>query len=370
MKNALKECNNGYTMTQAEERAVRIFDHIATAVLLFDENLRLVSINSSGESLLLVSSKRLLGKTPKKIWPNTSFFTDAIKKSFQYASTRIERGIEMQLINQNSIKVDCIFTPLVIGDETKEILVELVCADAFVRVMQEFNQQAVQKAAKESIQGIAHEIKNPLGGIRGAAQLMEKELDDKSLFEYTKIIINESDRLRNFVDRMMVANTHPVKSETNIHEIVEYVVSIIRAESTRKLDIQKDYDPSIPSIHADREQLIQAVLNLLRNAVQATTEDESILLRTRIQRQMTIQNKLNRLAVRLDIIDNGPGIPAEIESGAFYPMVTGHAEGTGLGLSIAQQLIQSHGGTINYERKENNTCFSILFPIERSNGKQ
>ena len=370
MINALKECNNGYTMTQAEERAVRIFDHLTTAVLLFDENLRLVSINSAGESLLSVSCNRLLGKTPKKIWPNTSFFTNAIKKSFQYASTRIERGIEMDLINQNSIKVDCIFTPLLIGDETKEILVELVSADAFVRVMQEFNQQTVQKAAKESIQGMAHEIKNPLGGIRGAAQLMEKELADKSLLEYTKIIINESDRLRNFVDRMMAANTYPVKSETNIHEIVEYVVSIIRAECPRDLNIKKDYDPSIPNIYVDREQLIQAVLNLLRNAVQATTEDENILLRTRIQRQMTIQNKLNRLAIQLDIIDNGPGIPAEIESGAFYPMVTGHAEGTGLGLSIAQQLIQSHGGIINYERKEDNTRFSILLPIRSGNAKK
>jgi len=338
--------------------------------LLFDENLCLVSINSAGESLLSVSYNRLLGKTPKKIWPNTPFFTNAIKKSFQYASTRIERGIEMDLINQNSIKVDCIFTPLLIGDETKEILVELVSADAFVRVMQEFNQQTVQKAAKESIQGMAHEIKNPLGGIRGAAQLMEKELGDKSLLEYTKIIINESDRLRNFVDRMMAANTYPVKSETNIHEIVEYVVSIIRAECPRDLNIKKDYDPSIPNIYVDREQLIQAVLNLLRNAVQATTEDENILLRTRIQRQMTIQNKLNRLAIQLDIIDNGPGIPAEIESGAFYPMVTGHAEGTGLGLSIAQQLIQSHGGIINYERKEDNTRFSILLPIRSGNAKK
>jgi len=369
VKNALKECNNEYTMTQIEERAVRIFDYLTTAVLLFDKNLRLVSINSAGESLLSVSSKRLLGKTPKKIWPNTSFFTDAIENSFQHTGTRIERGIEMNLINQNSVKVDCIFTPLVIGNVTKEILVELVSADAFVRVMQEFNQQIVQKAAKESIQGMAHEIKNPLGGIRGAAQLMEKELDDKSLLEYTKIIINESDRLRNFVDRMMAANTHPVKSETNIHEIVKYVISIIRAESSSNLNIQEDYDPSIPTIYADREQVIQAVLNLLRNAVQATTKDESITLRTRIQRQTTIQNKLNRLAVQLDIIDNGPGIPPEIESGAFYPMVTGHAEGTGLGLSIAQQLIQSHGGTINYERKGNITCFSILFPIEHDNAK-
>jgi len=356
-------------MDHTEERAAQIIDHLATSVLLFDENLHLVSINSAGESLLSMSSKRILGMTPEKIWPNTMFFSDMIRKSFQFVRTRIERGVEMSLINRDSVKVDCIFTPIVINDETKEIIVELVGVDTFVREMQEFNHQTVQKVANESVQGMAHEIKNPLGGIRGAAQLMEKELDDESLLEYTKIIINESDRLRNFLDRMMAANTYPVRSDTNIHEIIEYVISIIRVESSRNLHIEKDYDPSIPTINADREQLIQAVLNLLRNAVQATTNDERILLKTRIKRQITIQNKLNKLAIQLDIIDNGPGIPAEIESGAFYPMVTGHAEGTGLGLSIAQQLIQSHGGTINYERKENNTYFSILFPIERNNAE-
>ena len=297
------------------------------------------------------------------------FFSDTIRKSFQFVRTRIERGVEMGLINRDSVKVDCIFTPIVINDETKEIIVELVGVDTFVREMQEFNHQTVQKVANESVQGMAHEIKNPLGGIRGAAQLMEKELDEESLLEYTKIIINESDRLRNFLDRMMAANTHPVRSDTNIHEIIEYVISIIRVESSRNLHIEKDYDPSIPTINADREQLIQAVLNLLRNAVQATTNDERILLKTRIQRQITIQNKLNKLAIQLDIIDNGPGIPTEIESGAFYPMVTGHAEGIGLGLSIAQQLIQSHGGIINYERKEDNTYFTILLPVERNNAE-
>ena len=356
-------------MDHTEQRAAQIIDHLATSVLLFDENLHLVSINSAGESLLSMSSKRILGLTPEKIWPNTMFFPDMIRKSFQFVRTRIERGVEMGLINRDSVKVDCIFTPIVINDETKEIIVELVGVDTFVREMQEFNHQTVQKVANESVQGMAHEIKNPLGGIRGAAQLMEKELDDESLLEYTKIIINESDRLRNFLDRMMAANTYPVRSDTNIHEIIEYVISIIRVESSRNLHIEKDYDPSIPTINADREQLIQAVLNLLRNAVQATTNDERILLKTRIKRQITIQNKLNKLAIQLDIIDNGPGIPAEIESGAFYPMVTGHAEGTGLGLSIAQQLIQSHGGIINYERKENNTYFSILLPVERNNAE-
>ena len=229
------------------------------------------------------------------------------------------------------------------------------------------SQHTLQKAAKDSLQGIAHEIKNPLGGIRGAAQLMEKKMDDQDLKEFTTIIIKESDRLRKFVDRMLSTNTHSGKADTNIHEVTEYVISIVNAENSRNLNVLKDYDPSIPNTYIDREQIIQSVLNLLRNAVQATNEKQQITIKTRVERKVTIQNKLNNLAIRLDIIDDGPGIPSEIESGAFFPMVTGNAEGTGLGLSIAQQLVQSQSGTITYERKNNNTYFSVFLPIEESN---
>ena len=166
---------------------------------------------------------------------------------------------------------------------------------------------------------------------------------------------------------MLSANTHSGKADTNIHEVTEYVISIVNAENSRNLNVLKDYDPSIPNTYIDREQIIQSVLNLLRNAVQATNEKQQITIKTRVERKVTIQNKLNNLAIRLDIIDDGPGIPSEIESGAFFPMVTGNAEGTGLGLSIAQQLVQSQSGTITYERKNNNTYFSVFLPIEESN---
>mgnify|MGYP002621766087 CR=1 FL=1 len=212
---------------------------------------------------------------------------------------------------------------------------------------------------------MAHEIKNPLGGIRGAAQLLEMELDNEGLYEYTKIIINESDRLRNFIDRMLTSSAQAEKKAMNIHEVLEYVVSVVTAENSHSINIEKDYDPSLPDITADREQIIQALLNLLRNAIQAIDEDGLITLRTRVQRQVTIQNQLNRHVIVIDIIDDGPGIPPEIEAGAFYPMITGRAEGTGLGLSIAQQLVQSHGGLISYERKNDNTYFTILLPTEQ-----
>jgi two-component system, NtrC family, nitrogen regulation sensor histidine kinase GlnL len=365
MKNALKKCNNEQIMSLSNEMPAWIIEHLATAVLLFDRDLHLISINSAGEGLLSVSSKRISGMTPRQIWPKSSFFYEAIQRALFSESTCVERGVDLHLNNDQKIKVDCMITPIIENNVAEEILVELVDADAFVRVMYEANQQTIQEAAKESVQGMAHEIKNPLGGIRGAAQLLERELDNKELHEYTQIIINESDRLRNFVDRMLTTSNQPAKSDMNIHEVLEYVISVVCAENSRPLNFNKDYDPSIPEVNADREQIIQAVLNLIYNAVQAIDDEGIITLRTRIQRQVTIQHRLNRHIIKLEIIDDGPGVPPEIEAGAFYPMITGRAEGTGLGLSIAQQLIQAHGGLINYERQGSNTCFSILLPMEQ-----
>jgi two-component system nitrogen regulation sensor histidine kinase GlnL len=363
VKNALKQCNNEQIMNVSSETHLRIIDNLTTAVLLFDKDLRLQFINSAAEGLLYVSHKRVAGMTPKQIWPTSSFFYEAIHRALISGGTCIERGVDLILGINQAIKVDCMITPIVVQDEAEEILVEIVDADAFVRVMQETRQQTIQQAAKESVQGMAHEIKNPLGGIRGAAQLLEAELKDDELCEYTQIIINESDRLRNFIDRMLTTSGQPVKSSMNIHEVLGYVLSIVYAENTNSKNIIKDYDPSLPDMNADREQIIQAVLNLIRNAVQAIGDNGSITLKTRIRRNVTIQHKLNRYVLELNIIDDGPGVPKEIESGVFYPLVTGRAEGSGLGLSIAQQLIQSHGGLINYERKEDNSYFTILLPI-------
>jgi two-component system nitrogen regulation sensor histidine kinase GlnL len=364
VKSALKQCNNVQIMGMPSETSLRIIDNLATAVLLFDRDLKLQFINSAAERLLYLSYNRVAGMTPKQIWPASSYFYEVMYRAFISEATCIERGVDLILGINHTIKVNCMITPIIVQNKSEEILVELVDADAFVRVMHETRQQTVQQAAKDSIQGMAHEIKNPLGGIRGAAQLLEGELEDDDLREYTQIIINESDRLRNFIDRMLTTSGQPAKSKMNIHEVLEYVLSIVKAEDAKSQNIIKDYDPSLPDIRADREQIIQSVLNLVRNAIQAISENGSITLKTRIQRNVTIQEKLNRYVLELNIIDDGPGVPKEIESGVFYPLVTGRAEGTGLGLSIAQQLIQSHGGLINYERKEELSYFTILLPME------
>ena len=255
------------------------------------------------------------------------------------------------------------------GEKCSEVIVELQDADSIKRVMREENLLLLHNAARESLRGVAHEIKNPLGGIRGAAQLLQHELDGShsNLTEYTHIIIQEADRLREFIDKMLTSDQQRLITEVNIHETLEYICSLMEVEYKQKLNINRDYDPSLPPVRADRGQIIQAILNVTRNAVQATGPDGNIQFRTRIIRQVTLHKHVYRLALKLEIIDDGPGIPPEIENSIFYPMITGRPEGTGLGLSIAQSLINSNGGIIEHERSDNKTNFIIYLPVERIN---
>ncbi|TPW11075.1 MAG: two-component system NtrC family nitrogen regulation sensor histidine kinase GlnL, partial [Halothiobacillaceae bacterium] len=212
----------------------------------------------------------------------------------------------------------------------------------------------------------AHEINNPLGGLRGAAQLLEKELNDVELKEYTDVIIGEADRLQKLLAKLLGPNTRPQKRYTNIHKILEHVRTLVSAEGCSSIHIIRDYDPSLPELLIDPDQLIQAVLNIVRNAVQALDGAGEIIFRTRPQRQMTIGTKRHRLVLVIDIIDNGPGIAPEMAETIFYPMVTGRAEGTGLGLSIAQAMINQHQGLIECSSRPGRTKFTLLIPLERA----
>jgi two-component system nitrogen regulation sensor histidine kinase GlnL len=243
-------------------------------------------------------------------------------------------------------------------------LVELLQVDRHLRIAREENLIAQQSTARALVRGLAHEIKNPLGGLRGAAQLLERELPDESLTEYTRIIIDEADRLQLLVDRMLGPNSLPNKRELNVHEVLERVRALVQGELPAAIRIQRDYDPSIPPLQADRDLLIQAVLNIVRNAVQALGESGVITLRTRTQRQFTIGSRRHRLVARLEIVDNGPGIPPELIEQIFYPMVTGRSDGTGLGLSIAQSLVNQHGGLIECASRPGETVFTLLLPLE------
>ena len=344
-----------------------LVENINTAVLVFDKDLRLTQINTAGENLLSVSNRMVVGHRAEEILPGSPRFAESLALTLKEKHPYTEWGVDLNLNNEKSITVGCILTPMLQDDEScNEIIVELIDYDSFTRVMREESTSVMHDATRKSLSGLAHEIKNPLGGLRGAAQLLERELNGSELTEYTQIIINEADRLRNLVDRMLSPNGKMELTDVNLHEILEYIHHLVEAEAKSRINITKDYDPSLPMIKADREQLIQAFLNVVQNAIQAIGEDGHIWIRTRVKRRCTIRQQQYKLAALIEIADDGPGIPPEIENELFYPLITGRPEGTGLGLSITQSLIRRHGGSISYQRVNNKTIFNILIPLSKT----
>ncbi len=340
-----------------------LIDNLSTAVLLFDSDLRLRGINPAGETLLSSSARQILGQRVEELLRNSAL-ANAVQRALLTGHTLTERDIELHIPGQEPINIDCMVTPLSEAQHSSGVLLEMINADAHRRIIREETLQAQQNITRALLRGIAHEIKNPLGGIRGAAQLLERELNKAHHKEYTTLIINEVDRLRTLLDRMLGPSSLPRRNLLNIHEVLEHVRGLVEAEAPATILVKRDYDPSLPELWADRDQLIQALLNIVRNAVQALGNSGQILLRTRSQRQFTVALKRHKLVVRVDVMDNGPGIPPEIKDDIFYPLVTGRAEGTGLGLSIAQSLIHNQGGLIEFCSEPGETIFTVWLPIE------
>ena len=331
---------------------------------MFNQALKLDYINPAGEMLFEISAKRMLGMSPDQVFPNNSVLVAAMRKAADSGHPFTDREISLSLPGMRTMAADCSVTPLIDQPFAKALLVELNPTERVLRISREENQFSQIHAIRALIRGLAHEVKNPLGGLRGAAQLLERELPDESLKEYTNIIIGEADRLRNLVNRMLGPNSVPQRLPLNIHEVLEHVRQLIEAEVSNSIILKKDYDPSIPDLLADRDQLIQAVLNIVRNATQAVGESGVINLRTRALRQFTIGHIRHKLVCQVEIIDNGPGIPEDKIAGIFFPMVSHRPEGTGLGLSIAQTLIQQHDGIILCESQPGNTVFTVLLPVD------
>ncbi|MBC7992496.1 MAG: PAS domain-containing sensor histidine kinase [Rhizobacter sp.] len=284
-----------------------------------------------------------------------------------FATSRFEALLRRPTsIHSDPLPVHVIVNQMDRGDQ---VVVELVEIEQQTRQDREERALGQAQANKELIRNLAHEIKNPLGGIRGAAQLLEMEVESRALTEYTQVIIQEADRLQALVDRLLAPHRKPhVVSDVNIHEVCERVRSLILAEFPRGLTVQRDYDISIPDFRGDREQLIQAVLNIAHNAAQALAEriqqgDASITLRTRIARQVTLGKQRYRLALDLHIQDNGPGIPESIRDRIFYPLVSGRDGGSGLGLTLAQTFVQQHQGVIECVSEPGQTIFKIVIPL-------
>ncbi len=354
------------TPIENETLNARILDHLTDAVLLFDGECRLIYINLAGEMLFAVSARQVKGMRAREL---LGLSDRRIESDFRRA---LQRGETLTKRNQalgassHPVTVNLTIVPVLEKDRAETILVQIEQVDRHLRISMEEQILAQQNAARMLLRGLAHEIKNPLGGIRGSAQLLQRELGDEELREYTQIIMDESDRLQSLVDRMLGPNKPLIMEPINIHKVLERVRQLVQVEARAGVLLERDYDPSIPLVQGDGDLLIQAILNIVRNAAQAVGARGHIVIRTRIHRQVTIGHKRNRLAVKIDVQDDGPGIPPELMGQIFYPMVTGRAEGTGLGLSIAQSLINQHGGLIECASAPGKTIFSIFLPLELS----
>lgn len=342
----------------------KILDQLNEAILLFDQQLVLRYINTAGEILFAESAKHLVGQNAVTLFSTSPALLAHLQQSLKTQEPLVGRELSLDRLN-HTLTVNCGITPLE-NNPSREIVMELQQVDRHLWITKEEQLSAQHQISRMLVRGLAHEIKNPLGGLRGAAQLLDLELSDPELKEYTQIIIAEADRLKDLMDKMLGPNKLPQKSELNIHKVLERVRQVVSAEASGNISIICDYDPSIPDLLADKNQLIQALLNIVRNAIQAIENRDQglILIKTRIYRQMTIGRKRYKLLIRIDITDNGCGIKEEMIGQIFYPMITGRAEGTGLGLSIAQALINQHNGLIECSSEPGNTVFSIYLPLE------
>ena len=347
-----------------------LIENLTTATLLLNSRLRLEYMNPAAEMLLAVSGQRSHGQFISELFTESPEALAALRQAVEEAHPFTKREATLTSATGQSLTVDYAVTPVLTRQETM-LLLEVLPRDRLLRITKEEAQLSKQETTKMLVRGLAHEIKNPLGGIRGAAQLLARELPEEHLKDYTEVIIEEADRLRNLVDRMLGSNKLPSLAMTNIHEVLEHVASLIEAECQGSIILVRDYDPSIPDLLIDREQMIQAVLNIVRNAMQAIAGQKHdmglrrISLRTRTLRQFTIGHTRHRLVVKVEIIDNGPGIPPELQETIFYPMVSGRADGTGLGLAITQNIISQHQGLIECESHPGHTVFSIFLPLEQ-----
>jgi len=347
----------------------QILDNLTAAVVMLNSQLELDYINPAAEMMFEASARQLRKHLINEWFCDGPEDIEVLKSALRDNHPYTRREAKLHTLNQQELTVDYSVNPIIQHGSTY-LLIEFQLRDRLIRIEREEELLSSHKTARTLVRGLAHEIKNPLGGIRGAAQLLERELPDEGLFDYTHVIIEEADRLRNLVDRLLGPRTLPNITDVNIHAILERVGSLIEAESAGSVLLKRDYDPSIPEFAGDAEQLIQAVLNIMRNSMQALQRSETpsptIMLRTRALRQFTLASERHRLVCSVEISDNGPGIPDEILHEIFYPMVSGNPQGSGLGLSIAQSIINQHQGLIECNSEPGHTCFHLFIPLEQN----
>jgi two-component system nitrogen regulation sensor histidine kinase GlnL len=343
-----------------------VLDTLVTAVLFVDADLGITYANAAAENLLRTSARTLVGA------PLPKFFLDCTRVR-QVAARALAESCphtEHELLfaradNESPVSL----TLSTVQGGMGHYVAEVRAQDQHLRVEREERQHSQQEANRVLLRNLAHEIKNPLGGIRGAAQLLQRELRDADQREYTGVIISEADRLQSLMDRLLTPHRLPRIESISIHEVLERVRALLQADSAAlhrvSIEVERDYDVSLPPLLADREQLIQVFLNIGRNAMQALASNEHarITLRTRAARQVTLARQRQRIALKVQVIDNGPGIPPDLSQRIFFPLVSGREDGSGLGLSIAQTFVHQHNGLIDCESAPGRTCFTVLLPF-------
>ena len=338
----------------------QMIDHLRTGVMLLSGDLTVDFINPATEQILGRSLEQTIGLPVQQLLAGNGKMLATLSRAAHEAQGFTARQISVLRADMSEELVDCSATPLAQG-----LLLELQSLDTQMRMLRDDQSARQQETTRELTKGLAHEVKNPLGGIRGATQLLAMELDDPKLREYTDVILSEVDRLRDLVDRMLGPRVAPQFATTNVHEVLERALNLCAAEFGTDIEYVRDYDPSLPPLEADRDRLFQACFNVIRNAAQALekTEQPKLSVCTRIARQLTISGNRFRSTLKIDIEDNGPGIDDALKDRLFYPMISGRADGTGLGLAMAQTIIGEHHGALEFVSRPGRTVFTLFLPL-------
>jgi len=336
-------------------------NQLVTAIVVLDEELTIQYINPAGEALFRKSLNKLYHHKLIAVFSKISLCQERLLELLASGQEFNDSDVTIEFFGLSTISVE-LTASLVQFNKKPHILLEFKRIDQQKQISAEAFQQLQWSSARDLIRGLAHEIKNPLGGLRGAAQLLSSEISTEQK-EYTAMIIEQADRLTNLVDRLLGPNQLPTMKEQNIHIVLEKIFQLVALNNPKAINIGRDYDPSIPDIAFDEDKLQQVILNIVNNALHAVENENSIVLKTRIASNQTINSKRVKLAIEISIIDDGPGIPAEIQDTIFYPMVSGRSDGTGLGLSICQTLVQQHQGKLLCKSRPGRTEFVILLPV-------
>jgi two-component system nitrogen regulation sensor histidine kinase GlnL len=362
--------DHSYSSPLSQFEPTELFDSLSTGIVVLDAQLCPIYANVSAQDFMAVSLRQARGRPFSELFYDPRQLLEILRRSLSKLETCTQHELVVKAVgsasNREPSVIDLIVTPLEGQVTGTYLLLELSDATQRQRISRDNDILTDMDASRLMVRQLAHEVKNPLGGLRGAAQLLDKELANPALREYTAIIISEADRLVALVDSMAGSSGPPSKALLNIHEICEHVVKLIRVEAPSTLQLERDYDPSVPDGFFDRNQLVQALLNVARNAMQAAGPHGKIIVRTRVRTNHGIGQVRHRLIAVIEIEDNGPGVPPDLIKTLFLPLVTGRANGSGLGLAVAQDLATRHGGIIEFTSQPTRTVFSLLLPLEGS----